>query len=100
MKTVISDKTLQDLEFPLVLEQVCEFCISSLGKEKIRNTQPIPKIPLLFFELRMVNEYLSSFENENRIPNHDFDNINEVHLGILVNEQFIKKVDFLIPKDA
>ncbi|WP_255513115.1 hypothetical protein [Lutibacter sp. Hel_I_33_5] len=66
----ISEKTLQDLEFTTVLQHVAEFCITDLGKNKIKRTKPYTNNNALFKELNLVNEYLSSFESENRIPNH------------------------------
>ncbi|MFY0604195.1 MAG: DNA mismatch repair protein MutS [Flavobacteriaceae bacterium] len=80
MKQTISEKVLLDLEFTTVLQQVADFAISDLGKEEIKKIIPISKKHSLLTELAMVNEYLASFENENRIPNHYFENIqNEIH---------------------
>ena len=77
MSTNISEKTLQDLEFSTVLQHISEHSISGLGKEKVREIQPIIGRKQLFTELQLVNEYLSSFESENRVPNHGFDNVTE-----------------------
>lgn len=84
LKQTISEKVLLDLEFTTVLQQVADFAISDLGKIQIKEIKPIAKKEKLLNELALVNEYLSSFENENRIPNHYFENIEtEIHkLGI------------------
>lgn len=84
LKQTISEKVLIDLEFTTVLQQVADHAISDLGKEKIERIIPIAKKQELFKELAMVHEYIASFENENRIPNHYFENIEtEIHkLGI------------------
>ena len=95
MQTSISSKTLQDLEFTTVLEQVAEFCISGLGKEKALQTTPITNKKKLFFELNLVNEYLSSFENENRIPNHNFDDIIESIKRLAIENSFLETDAFL-----
>ncbi|CAM1358175.1 Endonuclease MutS2 [Tenacibaculum sediminilitoris] len=91
----ITDKTLQDLEFTTVLEQVATHCISSLGKERTMLIQPIPNKKELFFELNMVNEYLASFENENRIPNHYFEDISEEIKRLAIENSFLETDGFL-----
>lgn len=71
----IHQKTLYDLEFPIVLQQVSEHCITALGNNKILEITPCKTKEEVLFSLKLVNEYLSSFDNENRIPNHGFDPI-------------------------
>ena len=73
----ILKKTLQDLEFPLVLEQVSAYCNTELGKEMVLQISPIKDPQELHDILGQTSEYLSSFSNENRIPNHGFDSINQ-----------------------
>ena len=75
MNTNISNKTLQDLEFTTVLQQVAEHCITGLGKKRVLSTVPIISKKELLKELKLVDEYLSSYESENIIPNHGFDDI-------------------------
>lgn len=91
----IIEKTLQDLEFTTVLEQVATHCISSLGKEKTMLIQPISNKKKLFFELNMVNEYLASFENENRIPNHHFEDVSEEIKRLAIENSFLETDGFL-----
>ncbi len=95
MKKSISEKTLQDLEFATVLEQVSEFCISELGRNAVSDIQPISDTEELFFELHLVNEYLASFENENRIPNHGFDNITESIKRLTIENSYLEPDAFL-----
>jgi len=71
----IHEKSLKDLEFYSVLNQVSEHTITALGKDAVLAILPIKTEDSLLLELTYVNEYLSSFENENRIPNHGFDAI-------------------------
>jgi len=71
----IHEKTLQDLEFHTVLEQVSEHCITALGHEKAMQIAPFKTKEELLVSLQLTNEYLSSFHNNNRIPNHGFDAI-------------------------
>lgn len=95
MNNSISDKTLQDLEFSTVLQHVSEFCISGLGKEKVFKTKPIHSRKELFKELHLVDEYLSSFQSENRVPNHGFDNIIESVKRLAIENSFIETDAFL-----
>ena len=69
----ISEKTLIDLELQTILKSVSEFCISDLGKIETLNIKPFSSLQKLQPELLKVNEYLTSFISENRIPNHYFD---------------------------
>jgi DNA mismatch repair protein MutS2 len=73
----IHDKTLKDLEFFTVLNQVSEHCITALGKDTVLAILPFSDEESLKRELDYVNEYLSSFDNDNRIPNHGFEAISK-----------------------
>ena len=95
MSKNISEKTLQDLEFSTVLQHVSEFCISGLGKEKVFEIKPIQNKRDLFKELHLVDEYLSSFQSENRVPNHGFDNIIESIKRLAIENSFIETDAFL-----
>ncbi|WP_233899859.1 endonuclease MutS2 [Tenacibaculum piscium] len=95
MNKNISDKTLQDLEFTTVLEQVATHCITNLGKEQTLKIQPISNKRQLFFELNLVNEYLASFENENRLPNHFFEDITQETKRLTIENSFLETDAFL-----
>ncbi|AUC76380.1 endonuclease MutS2 [Olleya sp. Bg11-27] len=71
----IHEKTLQDLEFSTVLEQVSEYCVTALGNQETLNILPFRDKETLLNALQLTNEYLSSYYNDNRIPNHGFDTI-------------------------
>ena len=71
----IHEKTLQDLEFQTVLQQVSEHCVTPLGNDKALQILPFKKKEELQIALQLTNEYLSSFYNDNRVPNHGFDTI-------------------------
>jgi DNA mismatch repair protein MutS2 len=88
----IHDKTLKDLEFSTVLQQVSEYCITDLGKNQSLNLQPFKSDEALIKALHLVNEYVASFDNDNRIPNHGFDNIDEA-LKLLGIENTFHEVD-------
>ncbi|MDG2193980.1 MAG: DNA mismatch repair protein MutS [Polaribacter sp.] len=91
----ISEKTLQDLEFNTVLEQVANYCISDLGKEQILTIKPIANLENLHKELQLVNEYLSSFISENKVPNHAFENISQEIFTLNIENSFLDAAAFL-----
>ena len=64
----IHPKTLQDLEFPTVLQQVSTRCNTELGKEMALAITPIAKKEDLLEVLGQTSEYLASYSNDNRIP--------------------------------
>ena len=77
----IHNKTLQDLEFYTVLQQVSDYCVTNLGNTKTLQISPFKIKEKLLIELNLTNEYLSSFYNDNHIPNHGFEPItNELKL--------------------
>ncbi|RED49418.1 endonuclease MutS2 [Seonamhaeicola aphaedonensis] len=73
----IHKKTLEDLEFSTVLEQVSEHCITPLGNESALQITPFKNKRDVLESLALTNEYLASFENDNRIPGHRFETINK-----------------------
>jgi DNA mismatch repair protein MutS2 len=91
----ISIKTLQDLEFPLVLEKVATYCTTSLGKDFVRTLKPLSKKEPLTEALKQTHEYLASFENDNRLPSHYFENISkEIHL-LKIEDSYLDTASFL-----
>ncbi len=74
-KARIDSKTLEDLEFPSVLRQVADNCITEPGKEKVLLINPFQDFTEIKPELERVKEFTASFDGENRIPNHGFDPI-------------------------
>ena len=71
----IPEKTLEDLEYLEVLRQCSDFAITSIGKEVILALRPINDDLVVLNNLQMTSEYCTSFDNENRIPNHGFEDI-------------------------
>lgn len=92
---MISEKVLLDLEFTTVLEQVAEYAISDLGRTKVLEILPISKRTELLKELALVNEYVASFENENRIPNHYFENIEDELHKLGIENSFLEPKSYL-----
>ena len=90
----ITQKTLDDLEFNSVLEKIEKFCISDLGRNEVLSIKPIARSLELKTELNLVNEYLASFENENRIPNHYFDDISKEIYLLGIEDSFLEASSF------
>lgn len=86
----IHEKTLQDLEFQTVLQQVSELCVTPLGLEKALEISPYKNKDDLYLSLQLTNEYLSSFYNDNRIPNHGFDSITKELKLLRIENTFLE----------
>ena len=68
-------KTLEDLEFFEVTEQIADFAITPMGKASCSALEPLMEQEAMLKELHIVSEYLASFDNDNRIPNHGFEDL-------------------------
>lgn len=71
----ITDKTLQDLQFPTILETISASCNTDLGKQKATEIVPFKDKAELMQSLGETSEYVSSFQNNNAIPNHGFESV-------------------------
>ncbi len=80
----IATKSLLDLEFPTVCKQISELCITQMGIDKSLKITPYKTFKKTILGLNRTNEYVSSYQQDSRIPNHGFDSIhNEIKmLGI------------------
>ncbi len=86
----IFKKTLQDLEFESVIQQVAFHNVTTLGKAEILATLPFSERDDVIEALRLTNEFVSSFDNENRIPNHGFDAITEQLKLIRIENNYLE----------
>ena len=66
----MNTKTLEDLEFPMVLSHLSDLCFTELGKKYALRIKPFDNQETLLLALNQTNEYLSSFDNNNTIPSH------------------------------
>ncbi len=73
--TSITDKTLQDLQFDTVLETVAASCITDIGIQKTLAIRPFSLIEETRRALEQTSEYVSSFQNNNALPNHGYESI-------------------------
>ncbi|NNK60136.1 MAG: DNA mismatch repair protein MutS [Flavobacteriaceae bacterium] len=73
----IHEKSLLDLEFPTVLEQVAQYAITELGQAEVLAIEPFSNSEIAISALKELNEYVASYENDHKIPNHGFDDLLE-----------------------
>ncbi len=71
----IPSKTREDLEFDQVLAALLPYAITPMGKASCQAIRPLPSCEEAQHALSLVAEYTASFANENRIPNHGFEDI-------------------------
>jgi DNA mismatch repair protein MutS2 len=90
----ITDKTLQDLEFNTILETISAICNTEIGKEKALQITPFKEKDLLMNALLQTSEYVSSFTNNNAIPNHGFDNISTDLKMLGIEDSFLEVGSF------
>lgn len=85
----IHSKTLQDLEFQTVLQAVAELCATDMGREKALQIKPFQHKEELLDVLNQTSEYLSSFENDNTFPNHNFTDLREQVKFLAIEESYL-----------
>ena len=90
----ITPKTLQDLQFPTVLESLSLLCNTELGKQKSLQIVPFKEKVDLVSALLQTSEYLSSFQNNNAIPNHGFDAISHEIRFLGIEDSFLELSSF------
>ena len=82
----IHHKIIEDLEFNTLLVYLSQLAITDLGKDKILQIKPFTDRDKIITYLSQTNEYLSSIENQNYIPAHNFDEItNEIRFLAIEN---------------
>ena len=86
----ITDKTLQDLEFTTILETLSEKCNTEIGKEKALQIVPFKDKESLMDSLLQTSEYVSSFSNNNSIPNHGFENLTKDIKFLQIEDSFLE----------
>jgi len=73
----INEKTLKDLEFFTILSQISARCTTELGKANAIELRPLRSKEQILIHLGQTSEYVASYTNDNRIPNHGFDAIHQ-----------------------
>jgi DNA mismatch repair protein MutS2 len=90
----ITEKTLQDLQFPTILETLSEKCNTDLGKEKALEIKPFENEQLMMNALLQTSEYVSSYQNNNAIPNHGFESISHEIKFLAIEDSFLEVSGF------
>lgn len=86
----ITEKTLKDLEFHTILQTISDRCNTEIGMEKALQIQPFKNKETLFSELAYTNEYVSSFTNNNALPNHGFETVSNDLKLLAIEDSFLE----------
>lgn len=90
----ITDKTLKDLEFQTVLDAVADGCITDYGREKAAQITPFKSKEELMPALKQTSEYISSFDNNNALPNHGYEAITNEIKFISIEDSYLDAAAF------
>lgn len=97
---LIHVKTLQDLQFHVILEAVASHCITDMGREQVLLLVPFKTNDLLMANLELSKEYLSSFDNNNPLPNHGFETIDREIKMLRIANSTLEVLSFRKIKDV
>ena len=90
----ITEKTLQDLQFPTILETISASCNTDLGKQKATEIFPFKDQATLMQALLETSEYVSSYQNNNAIPNHGFESVTQEIKFLAIEDSFLEAIAF------
>jgi DNA mismatch repair protein MutS2 len=90
----INEKTINDLQFPTILETLSSICNTDIGKQKALEIKPFNEKVELMESLLQTSEYVSSFQNNNAIPNHGFEVINHEIKFLYIEDSFLEVGSF------
>ncbi|NBW26974.1 MAG: DNA mismatch repair protein MutS [Flavobacteriaceae bacterium] len=90
----INEKTINDLQFPTILETLSSICNTDIGKQKALEIKPYKVKEELMHTLLQTSEYVSSFQNNNAIPNHGFEVINHEIKFLAIEDSFLEVGSF------
>lgn len=90
----ITDKTLKDLEFYTVLETVASGCTTEPGRDKALTITPFENKEVLMEALNQTSEYVSSFDNNNALPNHGFEPITNEIKFLAIEDSYLEAPAF------
>ncbi len=90
----INEKTINDLQFPTLLETLSSICNTDIGKQKALEIKPFKEKEELMEALLQTSEYVSSFQNNNAIPNHGFEVINHEIKFLAIEDSFLEVGSF------
>ncbi len=90
----ITEKTLKDLEFGTVLEEVASRCVTEPGHEKALTIAPFTNREQLMDALKQTSEYVSSFDNNNALPTHGFEPITNELKFLAIEDSYLDAASF------
>lgn len=90
----VTDKTLKDLEFTTVIQTISDRCNTEIGKQKALEIVPLKDKESLMNALLQTSEYLSSFTNNNAIPNHGSENLSNDFKFLAIEDSFLEVSSF------
>lgn len=90
----VTDKTLKDLEFTTVIQTISDRCNTEIGKQKALEIVPLKDKDSLMNVLLQTSEYLSSFSNNNALPNHGFENLSNDFKFLNIEDSFLEVSSF------
>lgn len=90
----VTTKTLQDLEFHTVLQTISDKCNTEIGAQKALEIVPFKNKETLLLELSQTSEYVSSFSNNNAIPNHGFETLTKDLQLLGIEDSFLDANSF------
>lgn len=90
----ITEKTLKDLEFNTILESVSSNCTTEPGMEKAMMITPFKNKEELMDSLLQTSEYVSSFDNNNALPNHSFEPITNEIKFLAIEDSYLEAAAF------
>ncbi|VXC34985.1 Endonuclease MutS2 [Flavobacterium sp. 9AF] len=90
----VTNKTLQDLEFYTILETISNKCSTEIGQQKAQQIVPFKNKEALLLELTQTSEYVSSYTNNNAIPNHGFETITKELQFLGIEDSFLDASSF------
>lgn len=88
----VSEQTLKDLEFPVILEKISALAFHQDTSDRILKLTPYDNKDYLIQDLLTTNEYLSGFQSENQIPFSEFHRMKE-YLPLLEIENYYLNVE-------
>ena len=90
----ITEKTLKDLEFGTVLEAVASGCVTEPGHIKALEITPFKNREELMDALKQTSEYVSSFDNNNALPNHGFEPVTNELKFLAIEDSYLDAAAF------
>ncbi len=83
------------LEFPKIIADIAQKCVSEVGRARLLASRPITHIPLLEETLRQVQEMRAVYQSEGGFPIWDFVDVRILFARIEPEESYLEIADFV-----